>query len=290
MIVDIWVNLQNSAVLEAMRRDPVLAPVHGSVFGIEEPVGEYAVDRLLADMDSAGIDVAIVSGTARLGASAFSAGYTIDEVLECASAHPDRLRGAMLIDSVRNLRAACSRIEALARQRHLSYIQVAPIVLDEPINSPRLYPIYERCEALGMPVSVNVGMPGPRYRMSLQDPALLDDVLIDFPDLMVIGSHMGHPWESLMVALMRKYPNLYLANTAFLAKYIHRDLLEFMRSRVGSTRLLFASDGPMIPLDRALKAAQEMDLPAESKRGFLGANACSVLGIPGDGATSIGHE
>ncbi len=101
-------------------------------------------------------------------------------------------------------------------------------------------------------MSINVGIPGPRVRSRCQDPVLLEDVLIDFPDLVVIGAHMGHPFEELLIEYMLKWPNLYLSNSAFLAKYMHPSLIKFMGSRRGRGRVLFASDHPFLPMERAL--------------------------------------
>ena len=40
-------------------------------------------------------------------------------------------------------------------------------------------------------MSINVGVPGPPVRSRCQDPVLLEDVLIDFPDLVVIVAESG---------------------------------------------------------------------------------------------------
>ena len=75
------------------------------------------------------------------------------------------------------------------------------------------------CEELGIPVGINVGIPGPRVRSNVQHPERLEDVMIDFPDLVVIGAHMGHPYEELLMNYMRKWPNLYLSCTAYAPRY-----------------------------------------------------------------------
>ena len=53
---------------------------------------------------------------------------------------------------------------------------------------------------------------------------------IDFPDLVVVGAHMGHPWEALLVRLMMKYEHLYLSSSAYLARYIDPAVVAFMDS------------------------------------------------------------
>ena len=92
---------------------------------------------------------------------------------------------------------------------------------------------------------------------------LLEDVLIDFPDLVVIGAHMGHPYEELLIEYLLKWPNLYLSNSAYLAKYMHPALVTFMGSRRGRGRVLFASDHPFLPMERALAAARALPLDEE---------------------------
>ena len=61
-------------------------------------------------------------------------------------------------------------------------VRVAPLFTQVPIDDAKHYPIYQVCEELGLPVGINVGVPGPRVRSTVQHPELLEDVLIDFPD------------------------------------------------------------------------------------------------------------
>ena len=106
---------------------------------------------------------------------------------------------------------------------------------------------------------------------------LLEDVLIDFPDLVVIGAHMGHPYEELLIEYMLKWPNLYLSNSAYLAKYMHPALVTFMGSRRGQGRVLFASDHPFLPMERALAAARALPLSDEAMADFLGGAAARIF-------------
>jgi predicted TIM-barrel fold metal-dependent hydrolase len=146
-----------------------------------------------------------------------------------------------------------------------------------PLNHALYYPVYATCEELGVPVSINVGIPGPRVRSRCQDPVLLEDVLIDFPDLVVIGAHMGHPYEELLIEYMLKWPNLFLSNSAYLAKYMHPALVKFMGSRRGQGRVLFASDHPFLPMERALAAARALPLGQDAMGDFLGGAAARIL-------------
>ena len=136
-------------------------------------------------------------------------------------------------------------------------MRVTPLVQQYPLNDKLYYPVYATCAELGLPVSINVGIPGPRVRSACQHPELLEDVLIDFKGLTVIGAHMGHPYESLLMQYMLKWPDLYLSNSAYLAKYMDPALVSFMNSGRGAGRVLYASDHPFLPMERAVAAARD---------------------------------
>jgi len=137
--------------------------------------------------------------------------------------------------------------------------------------------VYSVCEELGIPVAINVGIPGPRVRSKVQHPELLEDVLIDFPDLVVIGAHMGHPYENLLIQYMMKWPNLYLSTTAYSSKYMDEGLVRFMGSSRGLGRVLYGSDHPFLPLPKALEAARALPLADDAMAAFLGGTATRLL-------------
>jgi predicted TIM-barrel fold metal-dependent hydrolase len=170
-----------------------------------------------------------------------------------------------------------ARLREIAAHPLLRLVRVTPLVDQYPLNHRLYYPLYAACVDLGLPVSINVGIPGPRVRSACQHPELLEDVLIDFPELVVVGAHMGHPYEALLVQYMLKWPNLYLSTSAYLAKYIDPGLLAFMASSRGRGRVLFASDHPFLPMPRAVAAARALALDDESKAQYLGGAAAKVL-------------
>jgi uncharacterized protein len=76
---------------------------------------------------------------------------------------------------------------------------------------------------------------------------------------------------------MLKWPNLYLSNSAYLATYMHPSLIKFMGSRRGTGRVLFASDHPFLPMERALQAARSLGLHEGPVADFLGGTAERLL-------------
>ena len=171
----------------------------------------------------------------------------------------------------------CRRLRQLAQHELVVLARVTPLVEQYDLNHRLYYPVYATCAELGLPVSINVGIPGPQVRSRCQDPLLLEDVLIDFPSLTVIGAHMGHPYEALLIQYMLKWPQLHLMTSAYLATYMDEGLVRFMDSSRGRGRVWFASDHPVLPAKKALDAARRLALSDEAMDEFLGASARRVL-------------
>lgn len=72
--------------------------------------------------------------------------------------------------------------------------------------------IYRRCEERGLPVLIHTGtsiFPGARCKYGR--PMELDDVAVDFPDLVILMAHGGRPlWMDEAFFIMRRHQNVYL--------------------------------------------------------------------------------
>jgi predicted TIM-barrel fold metal-dependent hydrolase len=72
--------------------------------------------------------------------------------------------------------------------------------------------IYRRCEERGLPVMIHTGtsiFPGARCKYGR--PMELDDVAIDFPDLVIFMAHGGRPlWMDEAFFILRRHRNVYL--------------------------------------------------------------------------------
>jgi predicted TIM-barrel fold metal-dependent hydrolase len=270
-VVDIWVNLLPPDALKAFLGQPGFEGI-GDLFGagmFEQDSGDASgLDVLITAMDKTGVDVGVIT-------AGLSAGT--EDVLALADKQPERLLVSAMVDSPTTPTANVGRVRALADHERFCMVRVSPLVAQFPLNDKLYYPVYAACEERRIPVAINVGIPGPRVRSACQDPVLLEDILIDFPDLVVIGAHMGHPYEALLIQYMMKWPNLYLSNTAYSAKYMDPALVKFMDTSRGMGRVLFGSDHPFLPLPRALLAARALPLSDQAMDAFLGGTARRLL-------------
>ncbi len=264
-VLDIWVNLVTPASAGAFLGQRENAHIPSYLGGNKDRVG--ATD-LIAMMDELGVATSVLTPGLNHGEEAS---------FEIADAHPGRfLVAAGLADPSTPTKNA-TRIREIAQHRRFAMVRVMPLATQVAINDPKHYPVYQVCEELGIPVGINVGVPGPRVRSRVQHPELLEDVMIDFPDLVIIGAHMGHPYEELLMNYMRKWPNLYHSCTAYAPRYFDPALVKFMNTSRYRGRILWGSDEPWFPMRRSLEEARALPLDGEAMELFLGGTARRLL-------------
>jgi hypothetical protein len=268
-VVDLWVNALSGQAAQAFMGQAGNEGIPDLLGG--DLSAASTLKQLLATMDECGVDVGVVA----LGLSSEETEPLLDQMAE----FPDRLKAALVVDRPDRPVKQSARLRTLSGHPAVALVRVTPLVHQYALNDKLYYPIYTLSAELGLPVSINVGIPGPRVRSGCQRPELLEDVLIDFKGLTVVGAHMGHPYETLLMQYMLKWPDLYLSNSAYLAKYMDPELVAFMGSRRGLGRVLYASDHPFLPMERAVVAARDLPLSAEASAAYLGGTAARLLGL-----------
>jgi predicted TIM-barrel fold metal-dependent hydrolase len=269
-VVDLWVNALTDRAAQAFTTQTGNEHVTGMLGG--DLGAATTLDKLIATMDACDVDHGVI-------AAGIAAPET-EGLLEDIAPYAARLSVALVADRPDRPARQSTRLRDLAQHPAVSLVRVTPLVQQYPLNDKLYYPIYTACAELGLPVSINVGVPGPQVRSACQHPQLLEDVLIDFKGLTVIGAHMGHPFEALLIQYMLKWPDLYLSNSAYLAKYMDPALVAFMDSSRGFGRVLYASDHPFLPMERASAAARDLPLSAEAADAFMGETALRLLRLP----------
>lgn len=265
-VLDIWVNLVTPKSAARFLGQDENAHIPGYLGG--DGSAGVGIDQLLGVMDELGVATGILTPGLDTG---------VEQSLEIADAHPGRfLVAGVVVDPGRpgpNVR----RIREYAQHPRFCMVRVAPLTSQVPTNDAKHYPVYQACEEGRIPVAINVGVPGPRVRSRVQHPELLEDVMIDFPDLVIIGAHMGHPYEELLMNYMRKWPNLYLSCTAYAPKYMDPNLVRFMNTSAYRGRVIWGSDEPWFPMRRSLAEAKSLPLDDDAMALFLGGTARGLL-------------
>ena len=147
------------------------------------------------------------------------------------------------------------------------------------IDDELMYPIYDKCVELDVPIFSCAGVPGPRLPMWPQHVERIDKVMYDFPELVFVTRHGCEPWVDLAVKLMLKWPNLYYSTSAFAPKYYPKEIIDYANTR-GADKVIYAGYFPIgLSLERIMKDMQNVAFKDEVWLKFLRGNACKVLKI-----------
>ncbi len=119
-------------------------------------------------------------------------------------------------------------------------------------------------------------MPGPLRPATPQQQMALDEVLLAFPELIVVACPLEHRWQGEVVALMQKHRNLYLITSAWAPKHVPAELWQLANKR-GPDKLMWASDHPLISLELCAREGWEVPLTDLAEHGYLRDNALKVF-------------
>lgn len=242
--------------------------------GVVEVPAEIPLGLTLGALDAAKVDRALVSAWHGPRGPLISN----DEVAGFVREAPDRLVGIAAVDLLSPM-AAVRELRRAVRTLGLRGLRLLPWLWNLPPNDRRYYPLYAECVELGIPFCLQVGHTGPLAPSEPGRPIpYLDEVALDFPELVIVAGHIGHPWTEEMIALATKYPNVYIDTSAYKPRRYPRALVDYLRGH-GRRKVLFGSNFPMVsPLD-CLNQLDELGLDEETRRLFLGDNAVRVFGL-----------
>jgi len=226
------------------------------------------VSVTLHEMDRFGIEIGVV-------------GISDETSRAALKQHPDRFVPAGNIDdpndvsgTVRKLRREYEEfgIKATAVFPAGTFPQVA-------IDDAKMYPVYQTCVDLDIPIFCCAGIPGPRLKFAPQEVSRIDTVMYDFPDLVFITRHGCEPWEKLVMKLMLKWPNLYYSTSAFAPRHYPQEIIKYANTR-GADKVIYGGYFPMgLSLERIFSDMPQVPFKDEVWPKFLSGNARRVLKI-----------
>jgi predicted TIM-barrel fold metal-dependent hydrolase len=235
---------------------------------------EVPIDATVGAMDAAGVDVAMLSAWHGPEGSLIAN----DEVAEWIAAHPHRFRGLAAVDLRRPVPAA-RELRRCVEELAFRGLRIVHWLWEAPPTDPRCYPLYAAAAELGVPVCLQVGHTGPLRPSEFGRPIpYVDRIALDFPEVTFVCGHIGYPWTEEMVAVARKHPNVVIDTSAYTVRRYPPELVAYLRGD-GGEKVLWGSNFPMIPPDRALRGLDDLGLEDETRAAFLGGNAARVFGL-----------
>jgi len=265
MIIDAWAqhptlrHLQDP-IFDSLRRW-TKAPV---------PTAELPISATLAAMDAGGVRQALISAWVAPQRVMISN----DEVAGFVAEAGGRLVGVGSVDIAHPMQAV-REVRRCIRELGFKAIRVLPWLWEAPPTDRRFYPVYAACCDEGVPFCTQIGHTGPLMPSEPGRPIHLDRVALDFPELTIVGGHIGYPWTEEAIAVATKHENVFIDTSAYTVRRYPAALVEFMRGH-GRAKVLFGTNYPMMVPARALEGLDALGLDEGTRTLFLAGNARRV--------------
>lgn len=238
------------------------------------------MEDYVAMMDRAGVErsllISVHAGDLRMK---YSFAIPHERVARYCEQFPGRFHGVAGIDPSQGMRGLRD-LERAVREYGFVGAHLYPHWFECPPDHAKYYPFYAKCCELDVPIMMQIGhcldYQRDRVLPSVGRPITLDRVAIDFPELKLIGIHLGWPWTEEMIAICWKHNNVYMAGDAYAPKHWPESFVRYVDSW-GQDKCLFGTDWPVISPERAMREVEELGLRPEAKRKFLRDNAIRLF-------------
>ena len=238
-------------------------------------------EAMITEMDAAGVDRCILSAFYHKDTAVISN----DDVAAFVEKYPDRFTGAGTVNILQKPMDVARECERLVNDLKMCAIRLEPYMYGDGTQGlaptdKHYWPVYMKCVELGVPVCIQVGHTGPTLPSECGRPIYLDEVALAFPELKIVGCHLGQPWHEEMMILAWKHDNIYIETSARTPKHWPSSFVDFVKGR-GREKVLWATDYPLLNFERTLAELEVMDLGVDVFRKIVRENAIKVFGLVG---------
>lgn len=279
--IDAVVNLWTPEVL-ALRPAGREAFYQGKMRVAAKTDAGITIDEMLQRMDATGIEKAFLIAH-RCGPEGPRACWRLpyEMVAKVVTAHPDRFHALAGIDPTEGMEGVRAFEHAVTE---LGFIGAHgyPHWFELPANHARWYPFYAKCVELNVPIQLQVGQSmiyAPDYPTeSVGRPITFDPVACHFPELKLIGIHVGIPWVDEMIAMAWKHPNVFIGTDAHSPKYWPEQFVRYADS-YGQDKVIFGTDFPVLGFERTRAEIDDLGLRATSLEKILRGNVQRIYNL-----------
>ncbi len=249
-------------------------------------------DDLLGEMDRYEIEMSVILRT--------SSPVRNKRLAELIREYPDRFTGFAAWDDlpavgapVHDPATGLKNLGAGLDMPELKGVGEVSLWTNSPDLSPEqaaaaYEPTMELCRSHACPIMFHTGSDGPADKAAYRDPAQLEPLVSQFPEVPLILAHMGGQDEVQFensVKLAQRYPNVYLSTSRTRSEFVERAV-----TAIGAERLVFATDwSPPLRVklaavnsnihDEAFAVVNNAAISDRDKELIFGENLAALLGI-----------
>lgn len=248
---------------------------YDALYGMRERF-QTPFDALVAEMEQYNVRGIIQAEYEEPGES--KAPWWNDRVAELIGRRPDLFIGG-IATAEPGRAGAIEELERAHDELGLRGAVFQPGFLRIYPTDERCRPIYEFCQARGVPVTLHTGINFTLDgSIDFGRPIWVDKVACEFPDLVIVCNHGGWPWVHESIAVAWKHSNVYLEFGAIAPKYMAHEqggwqpMPHWMRTQLREQTLL-GTDWPMLRYDRLVEELPLLGLGERAEAAYVRGNA-----------------
>lgn len=208
---------------------------------------------------------------------------SVEEIAEGAARNNDVLIPFGSVDPLTGADAV-TRARMLVEDHGVAGFKFHPSLQGFDPSSPEYNPLWETLQDLNVPALFHTGQNGIGARLPggggiklrFSNPALLDDIAADFPELQIIMAHPSVPWQDEAISIATHKSNVWIDLSGWSPKYFPAELVRAANSRL-QDKVLFGTDYPLITPQKWFGAFEKLELKDEVRPKILKANATELF-------------
>ena len=249
----------------------------------EKQSDEELADRWAGEVDRYG-----------LRAVGFTTGGGNDNLAKIVQRYPDKFIGFAHHNPF--AKNAADELRRAVKELGLKAYKLLGPGLDGSIADPALYPVWEVCAELEIPVLIHFGIMGAGGGIAWHEninPLVLNPVARDFPDVTFVVPHFGCGWvrETLMLCWACRNVVIDTSGSNQWVRWVEFDwdlekLFRKYMETIGPERIVFGTDSSWFPrgfairyLQDQIRAARNIGMTHEQLQMVFGGNAARMFKI-----------
>jgi len=232
--------------------------------------------KLIQNMDNSGVDMTFILAL-DWGYGYGEARQTADEINQfygsIARQYPDRIVAFAGVDPRRP--NAVELLDKAVTDHGCKGLKFHPTAGFYP-DGEEAYQVLEKAQEYKLPLISHLGPISRPYKSKYARPEYLDTVVTDFPDMTVVGAHLGFCWWHELVNMIGSNRTTFYADFSGHQQRARNNFPEFCRTlraaidEAGTSRILWGTDNPTLETTIPMKKWKEMiqDLPGNAPDGI----------------------
>ena len=240
------------------------------------------VERHIEMMDEAGIERTFLIA-AKIGRRGLPGSWELDPrfVIDVVQKHPDRFSGLYGVNPYDGIKGM-KELERLVEEYGFIGAHLYPHWFEMAPDHARYYPFYGKCAELDVPIQIQVGycrVYTPEQPLeSVGRPGTIDVLAVHMPELKILAIHVGWPWTEEMISVADKHENVFIGTDRHPPSAWGESLTHYLNTW-GKEKVIFGTDFPVVPYDRAMSELKELDIRPDALPKLMRDNALNLYGL-----------